>query len=334
MVRTYKLKTNRTTSTAPHVLEQAAAFYLNNTSYGTRTTCQQFGVSRGKLHRYLAKLKDSENASCDVRASGYSKHLQVFTPQQEETLVAYIKHAADVYFGLSHIDVRTLAFECAKRFGINMPSSWAENERAGADWFSGCLKRHTTLSIRTPESTSIARATSFNKSNVDQFFQQLQTVMDRHTYEAKDIWNVDETGITTAQKPQKVVAQTGMKQVGSLTSADRGELVTLCAAVSAGGQAIPPFFIFPHVRFRSHFMTGATTGSVGVAHKSGWLMDENFVEFLRHFVHNVKPSKESPVLLTLDNHNSHLSIAALDYAKENGIACYRSHLTVLINFSP
>ena len=57
--------------------------------------------------------------------------------------------------------------------------------------------------------------------------------------------NVDETGITTVQKPRSVVALSGIRQVGSLVSAERGQLITLCAAISAGGRAIPPFLFFP-----------------------------------------------------------------------------------------
>jgi hypothetical protein len=117
-----------------------------------------------------------------------------------------------------------------------------------------------------------------------------------------------------------------VKQIGSLTSAERGQLVTLCASVSAGGQAIPPFFVFPRVNFRDHFLRGGPIGSAGAAHKSGWMTDENFLKFLHHFVKHVKPSKDKPVLLIIDNHDSHLSIDVLDYAKDNGI--------VMLSFPP
>ena len=52
--------------------------------------------------------------------------------------------------------------------------------------------------------------------------------MGRYKFEAKDIWNVDETGVTTVQRPSKIVAKCGTKQVGALTSAERGRLVTVC----------------------------------------------------------------------------------------------------------
>jgi hypothetical protein len=51
---------------------------------------------------------------------------------------------------------------------------------------------------------------------------------------------------------------------------------------------------------------------------SGWMMEDHFVRYLKHFIANVKPSKERPVFLLLDNDDSHLSIEALDYYTQNG----------------
>lgn len=50
------------------------------------------------------------------------------------------------------------------------------------------------------------------------------------------------------------------------------------------------------------------------------MKDNHFLDFLKHFIKHVKCSKESPALLILDNHVSHLSIAGLDLAKENGLS--------------
>jgi hypothetical protein len=50
---------------------------------------------------------------------------------------------------------------------------------------------------------------------------------------------MDETGITTAQRPDKIIRK-GVKQVGSITFAERGTLVTLALAVNASGNAVPP----------------------------------------------------------------------------------------------
>ena len=58
------------------------------------------------------------------------------------------------------------------------------------------------------------------------------------------IWNMCETGITTVQKPDRVVARRGFKQLGRMLCDERGTLTTLKMA------AVPLFFIFPKLRFR------------------------------------------------------------------------------------
>ncbi|CAB3249218.1 unnamed protein product [Arctia plantaginis] len=48
------------------------------------------------------------------------------------------------------------------------------------------------------------------------------------------IWNCDETGVSIVQKHAKVIATKNQKQVGKLTSAERGKNVTVLFAKSAG----------------------------------------------------------------------------------------------------
>ena len=83
--------------------------------------------------------------------------------------------------------------------------------------------------------------------------------------------------------PQKIVAPRGVKQIGCLTSAERGELVTICAAVGALGQCVPPCFVFPRVHYKEHFIRSAPPGSKGTAHRSGWMTDANFVKIFASF---------------------------------------------------
>ena len=191
----------------------------------------------------MRKLKTNQTAT-----RGYISNRQIFSTSEERMLADYVKTASAIYFGLSPHEVRKLAYGCALKFGINMPQCRKRNRMAGADWLSGFLKRNTDLSIRTPEATSLARATSFNQSNVSSFFDKLAEVMDRHQFEAADIWNFDETGVTTVQKPKKVVTAKGTKQVGAVTSAEHGELVTVALSVSADGK-LSHLCLYFHERF-------------------------------------------------------------------------------------
>lgn len=56
---------------------------------------------------------------------------------------------------------------------------------------------------------------------------------------------MDETGVTTVQKPDRIVARCGTRQIESLTSAERGTSVTVAVAMDAMGNSVPPLFIFP-----------------------------------------------------------------------------------------
>lgn len=131
---------------------------------------------------------------------------------------------------------------------------------------------------------------------------------------------MDETGFSTVpSKVGKVISLKGMKHVGQMASQERGSMVTMALAVSASGVMIPPFFLFPRKNMQEAFMIGASPGSVGYANESGWMQQTEFVKFMTHFIKYSRSSKNSPTLLLLDNHASHLSVEAIDLAMENGI---------------
>lgn len=153
--------------------------------------------------------------------------------------------ASDSYYGLSPREVRKFAFQYGKAITEAMPQQWSENEMDGLDWFTAFLKRHPRLSITKPEATSQARVSAFNPTNVNSFFNNLQTILNRLKLECADIWTMDESGVTTAQLPDRVVARQGFKQIGRVTSAERGSLVTVAVAVSPSSNSIPPFRISP-----------------------------------------------------------------------------------------
>ncbi|KAK6176283.1 hypothetical protein SNE40_014594 [Patella caerulea] len=221
-------------------------------------------------------------------------------------------------YGLTTTDVRKLAYEIAEQSGIPHPFK-SETKKAGKDWLSGFLKRNPDLSVRHPQATSLSRAIGFNKPKVDQFFTLYHDVLNQHKFVSSQIWNMDETGITNVQKPGNIIATKGVRQVSKMTSGERGSTVTVICAMSAAGVHIPPMFIFPRKRMVDHLMTGAPPQSVGYASPSGWTDGELFLKWMEHFTTLTKTTKDSPAIIILDGHHSHKTLAAVDFARENGI---------------
>lgn len=280
-----------------------------------RKAAVEKGVSKTALGRYVKNYKDNPN----TRMAPNYWHSQVFSTEQETSLADYLIMSSRMFHGLTPSSARRLAFEMAERNNMKFPEKWNETKMAGRDWFTGFLKRHPQLSIRTPEATSLARATAFNRHTVGRFFDLLETVITDTNAEGRRIYNLDESGFTTVQKVPKVVAEKGCKQVGQVTSRERGELVTCCAIISATGVGIPPVLIFPRKKFRETMMNGAPEGSLGLVNDTGWMTSILFEKVMVHVVNNTGASKDNPIILTMDNHDSHISVAAVTYAKDHGV---------------
>lgn len=318
-MRNYTRKTARGQASLEEM--HCAADLVIQNGQSIRSVAKALGICRVSLNRFIQRRNTDPNTTF-----GYRSARRVFNDEEETALNEYLTQSAQIYFGLTPKEVRCLAYECAVQYKKDMPDSWRHNKQAGADWFAAFLKRNPRLSIRTPEATSLGRATSFNKKNVTDFFDKLNNVLERYSFTASCIWNTDETGVSTVLKPPKIVGVKGSRQVGALTSGERGTNVTLTTAVSASGVCIPPMFLFPRKNYKDYFIRGGPPDSIGTANSSGWMTEDSFLKFMKHFIKHVKPTKQSPVLLLLDNHSSHLAISVLNLAKDNGV--------VLLSFPP
>ena len=312
MPRQYKRKTDH--GLASHdIMLQGVQLVIGGMP--VRKAAEQQGVSKSALCRYVMKYRGNPAV---VLTPNY-RHSQVFSMEQEDTLAEYLDTSSQMFHGLTPKLVRKLAYEMVCINKLHMPKKWAEEKQAGEDWFSGFLRRHQTLSIRSPEATSLARATSFNKHNVKAYFDILEPLIAKLNSGGGVIYNLDETGCTTVPPLPRVVAKKGMKQVGQVTSRERGELVTLCGIVSATGVALPPVYVFPRKTLRDVLMQGAPEGSLGLVSESGWMKAEIFVKVLEHLAKFSGCTPEKQIIVVMDNHDSHIALANVLYAKEHGI---------------
>lgn len=305
-MRNYKKRGNRTAYSDDQLL--AAVSRVKNGEF-MKAVSTETGIPIRTIRR------------CKNKASAKEPFIRtVFNKKQELELLSYITECSDRFYGLTRTEARKLAADYSKANSINVPSSWISNGTAGADWLEGFQKRNR-LSLRSPEATSMARAHGFNATAVDHFFTNLTTLMKTVKFAAGRIFNLDETGITNVSACSKVLAPTGRKQIGQITAAERGTLVTVVGCISNDGNAIPPVLLFPRQRIPpSSLGYGSPPGSLILNSPSGWMTTDIFAnDVLPHLASHTKSSPTNPILLLVDNHVSHVSLEAVRFCREKGI---------------
>ena len=206
---------------------EAALNAVETAEMGYKKAAKEFGVPRNTLKRRHLGINKNAKGSSKIPGS----YTAVFSADIERELVQYILTMEGMMFGITCKEVRGLAFLMAERNNIPHPF---KNGVAGKDWLQGFMSRHPELSLRQPEATSAARAHGFNRQSVNRFFDLLTALVEEHNFPPDKIYNVDETGMTTVQtRPSKIIALRGKRQVGALTSAERGTLVTTEICMSA-----------------------------------------------------------------------------------------------------
>lgn len=276
---------------------------------------QETGIPYSTLKKRYKLAKD--NIDCYNCRPKLGRH-PIFNDEQEKMLADHLCKMSNKFYGLTREQFRQTCYVIAERFGIAERFNKA-NKTAGKDWLYGFLQRHPELSIRKPEATSINRILGFNKVEITCFFENLEQVMTKYSFQPADIYNVDETGVTTVQGTEKIIAPKGQKRVGAVTSWERGKNVTVICAMSASGSFIPPLFIFPRQRHSPQLERDGPPGAVYTCSHNGWTNENIFVLWLKQFIRHAKPTAEKPVLLVMDNHNSHATLEAWELAKTNHI---------------
>ena len=294
---------------------EAAIRAIRNKTMGWKKASKEFGVPKTTLMRLTnVKYGDAEEA-----ARTKMGRPTVLGSVLEKTLVEYCLKMEATFFGLTRGDLRRMALSLAIRNNLKHPFS---DQGAGHKWLKLFLKRHRDqLSVRKPTGTSYARALGFTKENVSKFHDHYAAELEKVKYTPDRIWNVDETGLSIVQsKVPHVIGLRGKRQIGAITSAERGSLITVIVSMSAAGNFIPPLVIFPRTNMNTALERGKPPGTLVTVHPSGWVQTHIFTKWFESFINRTKPSKEEPVMLILDGHYTHTrNIELIDMARENNV---------------
>ena len=289
---------------------------VRNESMGLREAARAYNVPVETLRRRVAGV-----VSIDCRSGPPT----VLTSEEEARLAEYCVSMADMGFGLTREGIMAMAYAIVEKTGRNHPF---KSGHAGRGWYESFMSRQPLLTLRTPQAMSYARAVCANKERINDFFAKLGAIFGRLNLISKpgQIFNADETGVTIVHKPAKVIAQVGRRNVPALTSAEKGRTHTILSCVSASGQVIPPFMVYPRKRpVPPKMREGAYPNTFFQVSDNGWITKELFFEWFKLFVQTISPIR--PVLLILDGHTSHITINVIEFARANEIhlLCLPSH---------
>ncbi|KAF2895826.1 hypothetical protein ILUMI_10348 [Ignelater luminosus] len=130
---------------------------------------------------------------------------------------------------------------------------------------------------------------------------------------------MDVSGLSTVQKPPKVFARKGSKQVGAITSAERGEHVTVVVCVNATGNFVSPALIIPRKYYKTEYFDDAPSGTWELCYVTGYMVvAKNDIEMNEEQMgfasvpENIEGPTSSPTILTEHGDIQILSQASSD----------------------
>ncbi|XP_050306272.1 uncharacterized protein LOC126743286 [Anthonomus grandis grandis] len=194
---------------------------------------------------------------------------------------------------------------------------------AGQDWFLAFMRRHPVLAVRKAQGMSTARAKGMTKQECTQYFELLGNVLrENHLLNTpQKIFNLDETGLQLNNNPGKVVVTKGAKMVNCITSAEKGETISVITCVNAERTFFPPCCIFKGKNTKRAFEATA---------RLLWAKSQ-LMSHLKFSSNGLKTFLfRGKVLLIMDGHSSHCSnVELLDYALANDVILFffPSHTT-------
>ncbi|XP_072377979.1 uncharacterized protein [Diabrotica undecimpunctata] len=287
----------------------------------------KYDISRTTFRRYFKKWNENKNnldwtsnvlEEAPRLTPNYDINQFFFSTEKKE-LSNYLQTMTKLHHGLNPKGARQLAYDLAianRKKNTNFVGRKQDGRKVLVYKF---YEKNSELSLRSAEATSLGRAMEFNRLFVAIFFSNPKKIYEKYAFTPSQVYNVDETALTTMQDTRKVIAKKEQKQVGHIVSNKRVTLVTMCNAINAIGNSILPFLVFPRKFFKNYMVKNAPPVSHGCAAPSGWMTAELFEQWMIHFAKHTNPTKESHILLIMDNHESHVSLASIKFAKENNI---------------
>lgn len=288
----------------------------------------KLSLRKASLHFGVPKSTLSLYVNGKLEFGGRPGPASVLTKEEEEKLVEYAVHMAQIGYGCTKEQVLNIVAQIVAKDGRPNPFV---NGRPGRKWWSLFKKRNPRVSLRTPEKLQLARAKCCTPEILATWYREFKCFLEERGLLNKgaQIWNADEAGFPLCATSGKVLSIRGCKNVCSIT-ADTKEQITVLCAISASGEVIPPMHIFPGMRFKYNPMFNSVDGAYFGHSPSGWITAELFFGWVAN--HFAKKVTTRPLVLLVDGHTSHIDLHTSTFCKDNNIhlCCLPPHSSHLM----
>lgn len=138
------------------------------------------------------------------------------------------------------------------------------------------------------------------------------------------IFNADETSFSMCPKTGRVIAPKGWKNIYQIQNGSEKETITALMTFSAAGEIVTPMVVFPYVRVPADVVNSVPHDWFLGRSDTGWMVSETFYEYIANGFNKwlIENNVPKPVILFVDGHKSHLTLARSKFCDENQIILY------------
>ena len=197
---------------------------------------------------------------------------------------------------------------------------------SGDYWYAAFRRRNPSISERMSQTLGKQQA-DITIDVIEEWFGSLmlylstmEGAMDM-VRDPRRSFNADESGFPLCPRTSKVLAPKGSKQVYHVGASGKTQ-ITVMAGFNAMGMYLPPLLVFPGKRLRNVNQEDLPDANFKQTEK-GWMTAELFYEFMVDFhAYCVDEGIPFPVIMYIDGHSSHISLATSEFCSEKEIVLY------------
>ncbi|TGZ48732.1 Tigger transposable element-derived-like protein [Temnothorax longispinosus] len=240
----------------------------------------------------------------------------VLSDEEEQQIVQWMMHMSVCGFPVTKSVLISSVASLMKELNRENPFT---NNCPGRSWYDGFLKRHPELAQRIAQNLSYSRS-SVTEIALRKWFAEVKTHLEKENaadLDATRIFNCDESAFYLSPKSEKVLVKKGDKAVYNFINNDDKECLTVLFTASAAGAMAPPMILFTYERIPAS-ISASIPESWGIGKtESGWMTGESFFEYVTNVFYPwlVANSISFPVVLYMDGHSSHLTMALSEFCR-------------------